>query len=147
MSLLNLNFLLIVIVQIIQIFQVENCETTGQRPNESQKALIIDVKDSVGEIASKIWPVLLFFIHFFQKGQGYRHLGHWMLLIGLYLGIKCEVCRWNRICDMTSCLVFVYFWEDMTLTFDLDRRSSTFGSLNAPDWVVPWYQVRSLLVK
>ena len=84
------------------------------------------------------------FYPFFQKGQGYRHLGHWMLLIGLYLGTKCEVCRWNRICDMTSCLVFVYFWEDMTLTFDLDRRSSTFGSLNAPDWVVPWYQVWSV---
>ena len=32
--------------------------TRGQRPNESQKAVIIDVKESVGEIASKIWPVV-----------------------------------------------------------------------------------------
>ena len=31
--------------------------TRGQRPNESQKSVIIDVKESVGEIASKIWPV------------------------------------------------------------------------------------------
>ena len=32
--------------------------TRGQRPNESQKAVIIDVKESVGGIAFKIWPVV-----------------------------------------------------------------------------------------
>ena len=32
-------------------------KTRGQRPNESQKAVIIDMMKSVGEIASKIWPV------------------------------------------------------------------------------------------
>ena len=31
--------------------------TRGQRPNESKKAVIIDVKVIVGETASKIWPV------------------------------------------------------------------------------------------
>ena len=31
--------------------------TRGQRPNESQKAVIIDMMKSVGEIASKMWPV------------------------------------------------------------------------------------------
>ena len=30
----------------------------GQRPNESQKAVIIDMMKSVGEIASKIWPAV-----------------------------------------------------------------------------------------
>ena len=30
--------------------------TRGQRPNESQKAVIIDMMKSVGEIASKMWP-------------------------------------------------------------------------------------------
>ena len=32
--------------------------TRGQRPNESQKAVIIDMMKSVGEIASKMWPVV-----------------------------------------------------------------------------------------
>ena len=32
--------------------------TRGQRPNKSQKAVIIDVKESVGEIVSKLWPVV-----------------------------------------------------------------------------------------
>ena len=32
--------------------------TRGQRPNESQKAVIIDMIKSVGEIASKMWPVV-----------------------------------------------------------------------------------------
>ena len=32
--------------------------TRWQRPNESQKAVMIDVIKSVGEIASKIWPVV-----------------------------------------------------------------------------------------
>ena len=32
--------------------------------------------------------------------QGHRHLGHWMHLIGLYLGTKYEVCRWNSIKDI-----------------------------------------------
>ena len=34
-------------------------KTRGQRPNESQKAVIlIDVMKFMGEIASKIWPVV-----------------------------------------------------------------------------------------
>ena len=55
----------------------------------------------VEEIASKIWPVLCFFMH---------------------------------------------FWENLTLTFDLDlgSRSSALGPLTSPYWVVPWYQVWSL---
>ena len=32
--------------------------TRGQRPNESQKAVMIDKMKSVCEIASKIWPVV-----------------------------------------------------------------------------------------
>ena len=32
--------------------------TKGQCPNDSQKAVIIDVIESVGKIASKIWPVV-----------------------------------------------------------------------------------------
>ena len=32
--------------------------TRGQRPNESQKAVIIDMMKSVGEIASKMWPIV-----------------------------------------------------------------------------------------
>ena len=35
-----------------------NFITRGQRPNESQKAVIIDMIKSVGEIASKMWPVV-----------------------------------------------------------------------------------------
>ena len=35
-----------------------NFKTTGQRHNESQKAVIIDMMKSVGEIASKMWPVV-----------------------------------------------------------------------------------------
>ena len=30
----------------------------GQRPNESQKAVILGMMKSVGEIAFKIWPVV-----------------------------------------------------------------------------------------
>ena len=33
-------------------------KTRGQRPNESQKAAIINMMKSVGEIASKMWPVV-----------------------------------------------------------------------------------------
>ena len=33
-------------------------KTRGQRPNESQKAVIIDMMKSVDEIASKMWPVV-----------------------------------------------------------------------------------------
>ena len=33
-------------------------QTRGQCQNESQKAVIIDMIRSVGEIASKIWPVI-----------------------------------------------------------------------------------------
>ena len=38
--------------------------TRGQRPNESQKAVIIDMIKSVGEIASKIWQVIYYLTHF-----------------------------------------------------------------------------------
>ena len=39
--------------------KVMKCSRTrGQRPNESQKAVIIDMMKSVGEIAAKIWPVV-----------------------------------------------------------------------------------------
>ena len=39
-------------------------ETRGQRPNESQKAGIIYMMKSVGEIASKMWPVVSYLTHF-----------------------------------------------------------------------------------
>ena len=111
----------------------------------------------VGEIAPEIWQVLwVFFTLFWKKltlcgltfGQGHRHLGHWMPLIGLYLGTKYEVCRWNSVQDMTSSLFFFYTFIGK---FDLDlwpwprSRSSALRSLNAPYWVVPWYQVCTLL--
>ena len=38
-------------------FNFKTWSTRGQRPNESQKAVIIDMMKSVGEIASEIWPV------------------------------------------------------------------------------------------
>ena len=104
----------------------------------------------VGEIASKIRQVVSYLTHFWDfftltLGQGLRHLGHWMHIYGLYLGTKYEVCRWNNIWDMASCLVFYPFFENLTMTCDLDLRSSpsALGSLNAPYWVVPWYQVWS----
>ena len=112
---------------------------------------------SVGEITSEIWPDVKF-LHFFWKlwpwpmtlnfGQGHRHLGHWMRLIVLYLSTKYEVCKWNSLQDITSSLFFYTFWENLTLTFDLElrSRSSALGSLNAPYWVVSWYQVWSLWV-
>ena len=37
---------------------VKNEKTRGQCPNESQKAVIIYMMKSVGEIASKMWPVV-----------------------------------------------------------------------------------------
>ena len=119
--------------------------------------ILVPSMKCVGEIASKIWPVLWVFLHIFWKiwpcpltltlGQGHQHLGHWMRFIGLYLGTKYEVCRWNSVQDMTSSLFFfTHFLENLTLTFDLDlgSRSSALRSLNAPYWVVPWYQVWSL---
>ena len=36
----------------------EKIKTRGQRPNESQKAVIIEMMKSVGEIVSKMWPVV-----------------------------------------------------------------------------------------
>ena len=53
------------------------------------------------------------------KFQGHRYFGHWMCLIGLYLGTKYEVCRWNSLREMTSSLVFyhTHFGENLTLTF------------------------------
>ena len=79
----------------------------------------------------------------------HRHLDHWMRFIGLYLGTKYKVCRWNSIQDITSSLgvfFFTHFWENLTLIFDLDRRPRALapGSLNALYWVVPWCQVWSL---
>ena len=99
----------------------------------------------VGEIASELWQVLWFFTHFFGKlRQGHRHLGHWMCLIGLYLGTKYEVYRWNSIRDMASSLVLYHFGGNLTFDLDLRSRSSALGSFNAPYWAVPWYQVWSL---
>ena len=63
------------------------------------------------------WPLTL------TKNQGHQRLGHWMRLIGLYLGTKYEVCRWNSLQVMTSSLILYPFWENLTLTFDLDLRS------------------------
>ena len=63
--------------------QTREIHTREQRPNESQKAVVIDVMKSVGEIASKIWPFVKYFIPFSEnliltltEGQGHRHLGH-----------------------------------------------------------------------
>ena len=50
----------------------------GNAQMSHKKAVIIDMMKSVGEIASKIWPVVYYLIH---------------------------------------------FWENLTLTFDLDQRS------------------------
>ena len=76
---------------------------------------------SVGEIASEIWPVFfLFFTHFGEiwpwpvplaLGQGHRHLGCWMRLIGLYLGTKHEVCRWNSIWSMAHFIDVGQFFD------------------------------------
>ena len=68
--------------------------TRGKRPNESQKAVIIDMMKSVGEIASKIWPVVYHLTHFGEMltltfGQPHRHLGH-------------------KISDMACCLIFYH---------------------------------------
>ena len=55
------------------------------------------------------------------KGQGHRHLGHWMRFIELYLGTKYEVIGWNSIRDMVHWLVFRHYWKiwpwPLTLTF------------------------------
>ena len=82
------------------------------------------------------WPLTLTF------GQGHQHLGHWVRLIGLYLGKKYEVCRWNSLRDMTSSLVFYPFLGKFD--FDLRSRSSAFWSLDSHLYVLPWYQVWSL---
>ena len=74
------------------------------------------------------WPVTL------TLGQGHRHLGHWMCLIGLYLGTKYEVCRWNSIRDMAHFVDFGQFLDIWPWPVTL-----TFGT-----WVVSWYQVLSL---
>ena len=42
-------------------------KTRGQHPNESQKAVIIDMMKSVGEIASKMWLVAKYLTHFGKK--------------------------------------------------------------------------------
>ena len=41
-----------------QVWYLKQLQTRGQRPNESQKAVKIDMMKSVGEIASNIWPVV-----------------------------------------------------------------------------------------
>ena len=82
------------------------------------------------------WPS-----HHFSCNKGF-----WMGLIRLYLGTKYEVCRWNSIRDMAHFLDFGQFLDiwpwPVTLTFW--PRSSALRSLNAPYWVVSWYQVWSL---
>ena len=47
-----------VTVKDITLIYQQKIYTRGQRPNESQKAVIIDMIKSVGEIASKMWPVV-----------------------------------------------------------------------------------------
>ena len=42
----------------VSIIKIKSNPPRGQRPNESQKVVIIDMIKSVGEIASKIWPVV-----------------------------------------------------------------------------------------
>ena len=64
--------------------------TRGQRPNESQKGVIIDMMKYVGEIASKIWPVLKYSFNYFQEILTFESLDAHH---GLYLGTKYEVCR------------------------------------------------------
>ena len=64
--------------------------------------------------------ICLVFTHFGEIltltfGHGHKHLGHWMRLIGLYLGTKYEVCKWNSIRDMASCLVFYPIWGKFNL--------------------------------
>ena len=48
---------------LVQVEAFKN-QTRGQRPNVSQKAVIIDMMKSVGEISSKIWPVIYYLTHF-----------------------------------------------------------------------------------
>ena len=52
----NLN--LVFCVDSNSVLQSLHMNTRGQRLNESQKAVIMDIMKSVGEIASKIWPVV-----------------------------------------------------------------------------------------
>ena len=64
--------------------------TRRHSPNESPKAVIIDMMKSVGEIASKIWPVVYYLTKFGEIltltfGQRHRHLGHRMCNYALYL--------------------------------------------------------------
>ena len=108
--------------------------------------------NSVCEISSEIWPIILF-LPIFEKNLTltfdldlHWHLGHRMCLHGLYLDTKYEVCRCNRIWEMANCLIFYSLLRNLTLTFDLDHMSqpSALGQLNASYWVVPWYQVWSL---
>ena len=66
------------------------------------------------------------FLEKFDRDLWHWHLGHWMLLIGLYLDSKYKVCRWNSIRNMASSLVFYPFWGK----FDLDL------------WPWPWPMVK-----
>ena len=108
-------------------------ETRGQRPNESQKAVIIDMMKSVGEIASEIWPVLWFFTHFCEKF--YLNLWPWpkVKVIGTWV-IECALMGCTLVPSVKSVgeiaseiwqvvWWFTHFGEILTLTFDLDRRS------------------------
>ena len=75
----------------------------------------------------------------------------WVKVIGIWV-IECALLSCILVLNMKSvgeiaseiwpvlCL-FMHFWENLTLTFDLDRRSrsSALGSMNAPYWVVPLY--------
>ena len=61
-----------------------------------------------------------------------------MPIYGLYLGTKYEVCRWNIIRDMTSCLVFYPFLGKFDLDlwpwkFDLDGKSEGQGEIGHRD--------------
>ena len=106
----------------------------GQRPNESQKAVIIDVKKSAGEISSKKSSCLEFY-PFWGKfdfnplswPKKVKVIDTWIIECALSGCTKYEVSMWNSIQDMASCLVFDQFWWN----FDLDL------------W--PWHSVKVII--
>ena len=111
---------------------------------------------SVGKNSLQDMTSSLFFSHFWENltltfdldlgfGQGHRHLGHWMRLIGLYLGTKYEVSESNRFWDMNPGPPdFLFDLEIWPLTLS---HSSKNISLNVNLVVLPSYQVWSKSVK
>ena len=84
--------------------------TRAQRQDESQKAVIIDVMKSAGEIASKIWPVVYFLSLFLGKIWPWpvTFIDTWIMEYAWLGCTKYEVCRWNSIRDMGS-----FFYIDL----------------------------------